>query len=218
MSPASCLTTASALALLFTSSAFAGAAPNQGAVHSVVAHRAASPVVTSPAPPRIAHAPAIAQPPMAKSGVTQQRLHFSTQMVRPVSVLTNPMTQRHQNGAPRLMHLADPVHHRHAGQHFHRGQRIFPGFVSPSYASAYSPAPEVITQRAIEYVPVERPLTSAYGEPQIIPAFAPCDGPAVHHVRPMRHTAPLPQVIYGLQPQCGPSGHAEAPAHVRAAY
>jgi hypothetical protein len=99
---------------------------------------------------------------------------------------------------------------RHDGRRAFTG-RTFAGFVGGGYYGA---------PVAPDYVPAEPPLAAAYGEPQLLPPRDLCRGPAIHYVSAGR-SGPVPQVIYGIQPPCGPSGPApvgNAGGHVRAAY
>lgn len=184
MSPASCPALAAALALLLAPAAFA-AGPGHHGGHAA-RHAPAPPVVqvARPAPP-----PARAVAPVVAHRVAHAPSHA-----------TRPWT-------PKPGFRRD--HDRHP--HWWRGRQALAYGGGPVYAwqPTPAPAPEPAVERVIQYVPVERPLTSDYAEPPLRYYFS-CAGPAVIHAQgarakhPRRHAGHrAPQVIYGLHSPCG---------------
>ena len=185
MSPASCPALAGALALLLSSSAFAAGFAHHGGQPA----RHVAPHVAGPAPGARALAPVVTH-----------------RMVPPAI----HVAARHWTPPP--AGLREREHRRH-GRLFRQtwGQTWASPVVYAAPVAAWQPEPEPRPeiQRVIQYVPVERPLSSDYAEPPLQYYFS-CAGPAIHHApgaakAHRRHHAGqrAPEVLYGLHSPCG---------------
>ncbi len=218
----SALTCAGVLALIFTSPAFAGGPAGRGV------SRAAPVVLRAPAAVMTRHAaaPAIQH---AQRVSYIQRMQPRAQ-ARP---LPSMATTRFAQQGPRIIELQrhDRQFPREYHGRFHRGQGRFVTVISGGggpYAAAspiYAAEPVYAAQQRVEYVPVERPLQQIYGEPRLPAPQIECAAPLVRYIGRPRRSGPLPQVVYGIEPPCGHSEPAPAPAvhaprlaPVRAAY
>ena len=90
--------------------------------------------------------------------------------------------------------------------------------------AAYGVPALAYAERPLEYAYAEAPLDAVRAEPVYEtyrePARDACRRPAVHFLTAQHSRRALPQVIYGIEPPCGPSGALVSPRSnpVRAAY
>ncbi len=198
MSPSSCLTAAGLLAFLLSSPAIAG---GRSAPRAIPMMRQA-PVVMK------LSVPSVARPVAQARGISPRPAPF-------------PGAQFAQ--LPRSIVMHGQVHDGRLRDGRHRAFTYLAGGAAAYYvgAPAYAADPAYVAQPRVEYVPVEAPLTASYGEPQLLASQYACAKPAVHYLDGRRPSGRMPEVIYGIQPNCAPSAPALAPisgGHVRAAY